>query len=286
MYWIVPFLILLSGCISSRNMSLSTEAWSEDNTNNLSRIYVGMSEEQVLKIMRHPYSQRTFKHNGDVYDVWFYVTRMTAMDQSRMVPQNLTPLTFKNGVLIGWGFSHYNYLLKQEAIGEQVKIDAARQKKQRKMPSSRRRWKFLLRGLQRLQMDLKFRPNPGSPLLKLNRLRHPFRGLRHLHSGPQLQLNSLRLQSSNQRLLKTRPCLRRAVSPREVKHLLRIRLCLPLLHKLHQKISLCPSPHRHPFKPYPSNRPVRSNPLHQAASRLRCQGFSPCAPARLRLLCL
>ena len=31
-----------------------------------------------------------------------------------MVPQNLTPLTFKNGVLVGKGYDYYNYLVLQE----------------------------------------------------------------------------------------------------------------------------------------------------------------------------
>ena len=120
MIWIWTLFFALAGCSPFRNQSLSTEAMSEDNTFNLARISIGMNEEQVLRIMRHPYSQKTFKHNGDVYDVWFYVTRLTAMDQSRLLPQNLTPLTFKNGRLVGWGYPYYNYLLRQEREGTKV----------------------------------------------------------------------------------------------------------------------------------------------------------------------
>lgn len=70
-----------------------------------------MSEEQVLEVMHQPYSQKVIALGSDEYDVWFYVTRMSGLNQSRMVPQNLTPLIFKNGELAGWGFDYYNYLI-------------------------------------------------------------------------------------------------------------------------------------------------------------------------------
>lgn len=112
-------LFFLTGCVG--NSGLSTSGAANDNIYNLSRIYLGMSESEVLKIMHSPHSQRTFEHKGDTYDVWFYVTRPTSIGQTRLVPQNLTPLTFKNGTLIGWGFEYYNYLLKQETGTQKVK---------------------------------------------------------------------------------------------------------------------------------------------------------------------
>src|SRR3989338_11084339 len=114
MYWLLPLLLLLSGCSSNGNIALTTESVSENNVSSLSRISVGMSEAQVLKIMRHPYKQESFNRIEGEYDIWFYVTRATALGQSRLVQQNLTPLVFRNGVLVGWGYSYYNYALKQD----------------------------------------------------------------------------------------------------------------------------------------------------------------------------
>ena len=111
-------LILLAGCVANNGLGSYSE--SNDNIFNLSRVDVGMTEKEVLQIMRHPYSQRSFEHRGSTYDVWFYVTRPSAIDQSRLLPQNLTPLTFKDGILIGWGYEYYNYLLKQEKIEQGI----------------------------------------------------------------------------------------------------------------------------------------------------------------------
>ena len=97
---------VLCGCMP--NQGLSTAADSEINIRNISRLERGMNQVQVLKIMRQPYSDSVFVLENDTYDVWFYVTNPTALGQSRMVPLNLTPLAFKNGILIGWGKNYYN----------------------------------------------------------------------------------------------------------------------------------------------------------------------------------
>ena len=110
---ILPLLLFsVVGCMA--NNGLTSEAMSAENISNLSRISVGMDQSRILKIMRQPYFHETYIVGKDIYDVWFYVTRTTVLGQSRMVPLNLTPLTFKNGSLIGWGYSHYNALFKQK----------------------------------------------------------------------------------------------------------------------------------------------------------------------------
>ncbi len=103
----------LTSCMS--NNGLQYEAVSETNQYRLARVQKGMSEKQVLQIMHKPYNYETFEVGEDVYDVWFYVTRATGLDQTRMVPQNLTPLTFKNGVLVGTGYSWYYFAMKEQA---------------------------------------------------------------------------------------------------------------------------------------------------------------------------
>lgn len=93
-----------------------------NNISNLSRISVGMNETEVLQIMHKPYSRETVQYEGDTVEFWFYVTRPTGLDQDRLLHQNLTPLAFKNGILIGWGFNYYNHFARQEKIqGSQKK---------------------------------------------------------------------------------------------------------------------------------------------------------------------
>ncbi len=112
-YWFMLSSLILAGCVASNG--LQYEAMSETNWYHLARVRKGMSEKEVLFIMHKPYSYETFQVDEDIYDVWFYVTRMTGLDQTRMVPQNLTPLTFKNGVLVGTGYPWYYYAMKEQA---------------------------------------------------------------------------------------------------------------------------------------------------------------------------
>ncbi len=95
-------------------MALSTLTAADSNVSNLTCLSLGMSQCEVLHIMRQPFKDKTYCLDGDIYDVWFYVTEQTLLGQSRLMPVNLTPLTFKNGVLVGKGASYANYLKKKE----------------------------------------------------------------------------------------------------------------------------------------------------------------------------
>lgn len=106
---------LLAGCMASNALQYGSIA--ETNQYHIAKIRKGMSEKEVLHIMHKPYSYESFQVEEDIYDVWFYVTRPTGLDQTRMVPQNLTPITFKNGVLVGTGYYWYYYAMKEEAQG-------------------------------------------------------------------------------------------------------------------------------------------------------------------------
>lgn len=105
------FLFFLGGCLS--NNSLSSFSASEENIWNISRLSIGMSETEVLHLMNYPYSKKNLDYGDICCEIWFYVTRPTGLDQSRMVRQNLTPLVFKNKVLAGWGYDYYRYILSK-----------------------------------------------------------------------------------------------------------------------------------------------------------------------------
>jgi outer membrane protein assembly factor BamE (lipoprotein component of BamABCDE complex) len=105
--------LALGGCMASNSLQYS--AVSEANLYHIARVRKGMSEREVLKIMHKPYSYESFQVDDEIYDVWFYVTQTTGLDQTRMVPQNLTPLTFKNGILVGTGYYWYYYAMKAQS---------------------------------------------------------------------------------------------------------------------------------------------------------------------------
>lgn len=118
--WFLPFAFFIAGCLTSNG--LEYEAISDTNQYHLARVRKGMSEKQVLQIMHKPYSYETFQVDDDIYDVWFYVIRPIGLDQTRMVPQNLTPLTFKNGVLVGTGYNWYYYAMKEQVAEAAAQI--------------------------------------------------------------------------------------------------------------------------------------------------------------------
>ncbi len=101
-----------TGCIG--NDSLGTATTAQRNIENLARISIGMTSDQVFQIMRQPYRSEVFELDDNRYEVWFYVTSITLMEQKKLTHTNLTPLTFKNGVLQGKGYTHYQALLTQE----------------------------------------------------------------------------------------------------------------------------------------------------------------------------
>lgn len=108
--------LFLCGCMS--NQGLQTLASSEANVWNFSRISEGMTQAQVMRIMRKPYDYKTIEVCGeaclDIYDIWFYVIRPTVLGQSRLVHQNLTPVVFKNGILLGWGYHIYDKVAQSQ----------------------------------------------------------------------------------------------------------------------------------------------------------------------------
>ncbi len=108
--------ICVAGCMASN--SLEYEAVSENNLYHIAKIRKGMSEGQAIQIMGKPYDYESFQVDDDIYDVWFYVTRTTGLDQTRMVPQNLTPLTFKNGILVGTGYYWYYFAMRESSNAE------------------------------------------------------------------------------------------------------------------------------------------------------------------------
>ncbi len=78
-----------------------------------------MDEAEVLQIMHYPYKKQVLENGESVYHIWFYVTRPSGLPQSRLVRQNMTPLTFQNGVLQGWGFAYYDYILRPKEASQE-----------------------------------------------------------------------------------------------------------------------------------------------------------------------
>lgn len=98
------------------NNTLADAAIAEENVSRLSRIALRMNEDEILQIMHAPYDIETYRVGEDRYDVWFYVTSGTILGQSRMVPRNLTPLTFRNRQLVGVGYDYYHWIQQRDKV--------------------------------------------------------------------------------------------------------------------------------------------------------------------------
>jgi hypothetical protein len=116
-YITLSLMTLLSSCVT--NTVLGDAHAAENSVNRLSRVSLRMDQEAVLQIMHAPYDKEVFRVGNDQYDVWFYITTITVLDQSRMVPKNLTPLTFRNRRLVGVGYDYYNWLKRRDRMSQQ-----------------------------------------------------------------------------------------------------------------------------------------------------------------------
>ena len=105
--------IFVSGC-------LSLETATGRNRAGLPLLNVGMSEEAVLKVMgtakmntysglviNNPYRVETKIVGDKTYRILMYVTDIKS-DYRNITDDELTPLVFYEGKLIGWGWSFLN----------------------------------------------------------------------------------------------------------------------------------------------------------------------------------
>ena len=113
---IISVLLLLAvGCTSSLDRVRTA------NRRNLMKLSVGMSKEQAMTIMGHksgggrfgeptvnsPYKSETVQSAGKTFEVLYYYTDIDSAiysaNPSVITEDELTPLVFDNGRLVGWG---------------------------------------------------------------------------------------------------------------------------------------------------------------------------------------
>lgn len=130
--------LCLSGCIPlligagvGVGVALSRKSISQTTTvnrENLSRLSIGVTKEEAISIMgtkpinafytelsgkrkitrgiiiNNPYRTEILKSEGKAFEVLYYVTDVKE-DDGAISDDELTPLVFDNGKLIGWGWS-------------------------------------------------------------------------------------------------------------------------------------------------------------------------------------
>ena len=92
--------MLLYGCAS-------TMPWDIDrNRNNLMKLEVGMSKQQVVGVMGQPYNREAYTTpDGSVLEFLIYLTKYT--DSGSIPDSGTTPICFLNDKVTGWGRNFY-----------------------------------------------------------------------------------------------------------------------------------------------------------------------------------
>ncbi len=82
---------LLHGCGAVKGLEASA------NRNQLDKLQVGMTTDQVRQAMGKPYKSEFYGSK----QMWFYITEWQSDGQTTL--DEMTPLVFENDILLGWG---------------------------------------------------------------------------------------------------------------------------------------------------------------------------------------
>jgi hypothetical protein len=122
--------VLAAGCTSSLDRVRTA------NRRNLLKLSVGMTKEQALAIMGNksgggrfgeptvnsPYKSEILQGKDKTFEVLYYYTDIKSViytaNPATITDNQLTPLVFDNGKLIGWGASFLNSNIKKYEISD------------------------------------------------------------------------------------------------------------------------------------------------------------------------
>ena len=94
---VLPFILSAISCTSPGKIR-------ESNRNNLSRLTLDMSRQQVLTVMKRPYRSETLSlSNGKRLELLYYHTDLKTPDGA-VTDDELTPVVMIEGKVIGWGW--------------------------------------------------------------------------------------------------------------------------------------------------------------------------------------
>lgn len=109
---IVLMCILLFSFFVGCDTFYNWESTMARNNENLLKLEMNMSKEQVISIMGKPLFNEAYKSiKGKSLIIYFYFTERKIADGS-MTKDECTPIVFEDGLLIGWGSEFYKVKLE------------------------------------------------------------------------------------------------------------------------------------------------------------------------------
>ncbi len=98
---LLALVVLIGGCASS-----SVMPWGiEKARNNLMKLELGMSKQEVIDIMGMPYNREAYSTSEGQLDFLIYLTKYT--DSGSIPDSDTTPICLLNGKVTGWGRNFY-----------------------------------------------------------------------------------------------------------------------------------------------------------------------------------
>ncbi|TXS93577.1 DUF3192 domain-containing protein [Parahaliea aestuarii] len=106
---VVLLMLSAAGCVVIQSDGDSGHDWREeeqDNRSAISGMQIGMTRDEVQQKIGSPRDSESYRRGEDTMLVWFYRTHRTKAD-GETTRDEMTPLVFRDGVLIGWGEQVY-----------------------------------------------------------------------------------------------------------------------------------------------------------------------------------
>ena len=122
-FLLLVLVLFLAGCATLPEIRAK-------NREGLLKLSLGMTKEQVLNLMgtktikvydnwgnlveviNNPYKTETLKGKDKTFEVWYYYTEIKKADGA-ISDDELTPIIFDEGKLIGWGWSFFEDTAKK-----------------------------------------------------------------------------------------------------------------------------------------------------------------------------
>lgn len=119
-YYLILALFLITSACAFNPLRRSVEA--ENKKIEMFNLKRGMDQNDVKMALGCPHKTETINYDNQLYVVWYFITKGPYLYQTRLINENLSPVVFKDGVLVGWGWNFYNYLFDVNNAKQRKKI--------------------------------------------------------------------------------------------------------------------------------------------------------------------